>query len=231
MRRVTEARKQKECRGTGEGVNYIPYIFTRELNSQGTCYNPVDWKNGRQMQFMSQGELYAYYILRWNDDVVDIREQFPLELARTLQIADYYNIRHPKDRSTRMTTDMLVFYQDGTCEAISVKAAKADLDNVRTVEKLTIEKKYWEAASTQFRMIFKAENINRVLANNIRLATEFYSLALVQDEVSLMKHIIANKYIEVDMTSKILNFSELANRYIGNTANELIEYLTNRSLS
>lgn len=140
MRKVTEDRKLKECRGTGVGSEYIPYVFTREINSKGTCYNPVDWKHGRQMQFLSQGELYAYYITIWNDDVIDIREQFPLELEKTLEIADYYNIKHPKDRKTRMTTDMCVFYQGGTSEAISVKVSRKELNNDRTVEKLIIEK-------------------------------------------------------------------------------------------
>lgn len=231
MRKITEARKAKERRGTGEGAEYIPYVFTREINSKGTCYNPVDWKHGRQMQFLSQGELYAYYIMRWNDKVVDIREQFPLELEKTLEIADYYNIKHPKDRITRMTTDMLVFYQDGTCEAISVKVSKKELDNVRVVEKLTIEKKYWESFGISFKMVFKEENINRILANNIRLVTDFYSLSMVYDKVSLIKHMIANKYIKVDMESKIINFLDLVEQYIGENEIKLLEKLKQQYIS
>ena len=76
-------------------------------------------------------------------------------------------------------------------------------------------------------MIFKDKDINRVFANNIRLVTEFYSLSSVYDQISLIKHMIANKYIEVDMESKIINFSELVGQYIGEKEIKLLKDLRN----
>lgn len=45
-----------------------------------------------------------------------------------------------------------------------------------------------------------------------------------------MKHMIANKYIKVDMESKILNFAGLADQYIGNNEMKLLEELKKRTL-
>ena len=54
------------------------------------------------MHLLSMGEMYVYYILRFNDEVVDIREQFPLELEETLAIASELGYKHPKNNNTRI---------------------------------------------------------------------------------------------------------------------------------
>lgn len=62
-------KKQKKLRGmvTGKGVNYVTYITTSEFNSEGTTSVIKDWKNGRDIHCLSQGETLWYYILRWDD--------------------------------------------------------------------------------------------------------------------------------------------------------------------
>jgi hypothetical protein len=83
MRRITEKRKMLENRGKGHGKDYKPYIRASEINSLGTTSNVVDWKIGRAMELLSQGELYWFYILRWDDNVSEIREQLKsLQLKR-----------------------------------------------------------------------------------------------------------------------------------------------------
>ena len=88
MPRITEEGKLKQNRGTGTGADYIPWIRAREFNSKGTASTFADYKHGREIQVLSQGELYYYYLLRWQDDVVDIREQYPLDFEETIKIAD-----------------------------------------------------------------------------------------------------------------------------------------------
>ena len=83
MRTITDKRKVKENRGTGTGADYKPWIQAREMSSIGTKSVIQDWKHGRSIQCLSQGEARAYYLLRWRDDVLDIREQFPLNLHMT----------------------------------------------------------------------------------------------------------------------------------------------------
>ena len=141
--RVSERTKQNQRRGKGEDISYKPYIKTREVPSTGTGRILKDKITGRQMHLLSQAEIYAYYLLRWDNSVVDIREQYPLELKDTLKIADHLGYKHPYNRKTSMTTDFLVTYQeeDGikNYKAYSVKTSKKILKDNRTVEIQRIE--------------------------------------------------------------------------------------------
>ena len=67
MRRKSQKGKFKEHRGTGTGADYKPWIQTGEFGSRGTAANPIDWKTGRQIHLLSQGEVIAWYLLRWDD--------------------------------------------------------------------------------------------------------------------------------------------------------------------
>lgn len=212
MREVSTKTKIKEHRGEGEGASYIPWILTREVKGNtGTSTILKDWKHGRQVHLLSQGELWAYYILRWRDDVIDIREQFPLDIEKTIVIADMLGFNHPKDNEHYMTTDLLVTYLHGNKKsftAYSVKPNNSMLDNRRCVEKLTIERIYWESKGIPFRLIFK-DKLNPHLVNNIRDVCTYYDINDCQTEEQLIKHNIAHKLIKVDMTVPI-DYSKIA---------------------
>lgn len=212
MRRISEHRKKQEHRGEGSGANYKPYIEAREFNSLGTCSNPIDWKTGRTVELLSQTEKAVWYLLRWDDQVADIQEQYPLELSKTVALSQELGIRHPKDTSTRMTTDFLVTMENKSRLAVSVKASRADLESNRTIEKLYLEKQYWKSQGVTFSLVFKSD-VNMTAVNNIRLITEFYTPESVFDEVSALKHLIAQKLIHVDLTKEPLNFQKLLNNY------------------
>lgn len=205
---VSEETKKKENRGEGHGADYKPYIKVNEFNSLGTTCNPIDWKTGRTMHLLSMGEMYVYYILRFNDEVVDIREQFPLELEETLTIAKELGYRHPKNKSTRMTSDLLVDYKNGKQEVFSIKADMHDLENRRTAEKLKIEQLYWERKDIKYNIIL-SNSIDIDTVTNIRLAVEFYKKEDVFDEISFIKHLIATKQLPVDVTNGLINYSKL----------------------
>ena len=72
--------------GEGTGKDYRPYITTSEFNSQGTTSVIRDWKTDRGVHCLSQGEMLWYYILRWDDENIDIREQYPLDYGETVRI-------------------------------------------------------------------------------------------------------------------------------------------------
>lgn len=208
LSRVSEATKKEQHRGEGHGANYKPYIKVNEFNSLGTTCNPIDWKTGRTMELMSQGEMYLYYLLRWNDNVVDIREQFPLELESTLAIADELGIKHPKNRSTRMTSDLLVDYADGHQEVYSVKRNKKEVENSRTEEKLKIEQLYWNLKGIPFYLTY-TDDLNLSYVTNIRLAVEFYNKNDVFDEISQIKHLIATKQLQIDLSKELIDYGKL----------------------
>ena len=194
--RVSEKTKQNQRRGKGEGASYKPYIKTREVPSTGTGRILKDKITGRQMHLLPQAEVYTYYLLRWDDSVVDIREQYPLELEDTLKIADHLGYKHPHDRKTSMTTDFLVTYRekDGTktYKAYSVKASKEILQNDRTVEIQRIEMAYWNLKGIPFEIVFK-EDMNRIKVGNIEAVMDYWDAKKIKTDIDMIKYLIAHK--------------------------------------
>ena len=211
---ISRTTKIKEERGKGTLANYRPWIKAREINSIGTAHNIIDWKHGRTIELLSDGEAWLYYILRWDDDVIDIREQYPLDLEETNSIADQAHLMRVNNGEDNMTTDLLVTMRDGSYKAYSLKASKSELDIPRNIEKLWIEKCYWNEMGVPWKQLFK-EDLDRNYADNIRLCVQYYDKAKVQagDEISMLKHLIATKQINVEMKGKILDFQRLAEQY------------------
>lgn len=211
---ISEERKIKEGRGKGTGANYVPYVQSRDFNSLGYCSNPIDWKTGRSMEMLSIGEEATWRILRWQDDVKDIREQYPLDKAETIKIADKYGIKHPRDRYglITMTTDLLVTKSSGEYEAYSVKDSRNILENRRAVEKLFIEKVYWVSKGIPYKLVFKTD-IDAQLYRNICLVVPYYKSESVHDDASVLKHLIATKQIIVDMSAPIPSMRIMVPKY------------------
>ena len=175
-----------------------------EARSIGTSTIAIDYKHGRQIHLLSRGEKYYYYLYRWRDDVVDIREQFPLDIEITQKIADKHRIMHPKSKDglVHMTTDLLVTYVDGSQEALSIKSSREELNNPRVAEKLFIEKKYWLLKGVPYSICY-TEDVNIEEVRNIIDVVRCYSNDKIHDDISLLRHLISNKLIEVDMTRRI----------------------------
>lgn len=72
-RRVLEGRCQ------GYGPDYVPLIMAREAKSNGTAAMIPDPFEGRMIHTLSRTETMVYYTIRWDPDVVSIREQFLLD--------------------------------------------------------------------------------------------------------------------------------------------------------
>lgn len=143
-------RWQKEGRGAGSGDDYQPWLKVGNVRSRGRKHRMPGIKADRVMHLMSDLERNAVLLLERRDDVVDLREQFPLDRERTRRIATQMGVRHPRDPMTAcdivMTTDLLVTFRlpDGTLvdRAKSIKPL-SELSNERVLEKLEIERRYW----------------------------------------------------------------------------------------
>lgn len=205
-RRPSSKTKAARRMGEGEGASYIPYVKVPEFNSLGTVSVIRDWKTGRPVHCLSQAKAMWYYILRWDDNNIDIREQYPLKRERTSKIAESLHVRHPGNEEYLMTTDFLVTHTDGSLHAYSVKADKKLSE--RDLQKLCIEKLYWMQEGVPFQMLFKTD-CNTVFADNIRLVTLFYDKSTVYDRYSLIKHLIATKQLDVNITNRKLDCSML----------------------
>jgi hypothetical protein len=173
--RKTDKARLREKRGQGYGEKYKPWVLPHEVPSDGRCHKILGWKHNRVHYLLSDGELWAYLILQMQDNVLDIREQFPLlPIERTLTIADELNIIHPPryksdlNEKTVITSDfnLLVKKEDGVKEIIRTLKTKDDYEEIRTQEKLFIEKEYWSQKGIDWGVILHNEE-DKVIGRNI----------------------------------------------------------------
>lgn len=215
MRQISDETRRKQHRGEGHGRTYKPWILPREIHGLSTTVNYHDAKAGRTVSLLSQGELNIYLCLQWQDNVADIREQYPLPLTDTEAIAEYYGLRHPAHagKNVVMTTDFLVDLNDGRQFAVSVKPDKSEIDDRRTDEKLFIEKKYYESQKIPYYVVFKTD-IPADTAKNLRLVMKYYSLDDVHSRRDMVLHLIAHKRILTDMNVCRLPLKELESAFV-----------------
>lgn len=215
MSRITEKTKLREKRGTGEGSAYKPWILAREVGSIGTESVFPDWKHGRQIQCLSQGEAKAYRILRWRDDVIDIREQFPLDLKLTRAIARRLGLPHPHDLNTHMTTDFLVTCDTPNGKMLKAYSIKPNVNHMTdyALKNFAIEQAYWGVRGVHLEIIF-SDDLNSTLAENIKRCVRYYSAKDIQCPEDAVKHMIARKMLVVDMETAIINYAEIAKTFI-----------------
>jgi hypothetical protein len=172
----------REGRGQGQGSDYKPWLHIQDVPSLGLVTRIKGWKTERVHHYLSLVELRYFYVLEWSLDVVDIREQYPLlPLEDTLEIAKECGVIHPRDPKTKqpivMTTDFLNTVRQGAVERDSARAIKcADaLSSKRTMEKLEIERRYWEAKKVDWKIVTDGD-IPKALAKNVEWVHQYRRL-------------------------------------------------------
>ncbi|MGF1535391.1 MAG: TnsA endonuclease C-terminal domain-containing protein [Elainellaceae cyanobacterium] len=172
--RTTQVKRLKEGRGQGRGSDYLPWLHIQDVPSQGLASRVKGWRHGRVHHFLSDLEIRYFYTLEWATNVSDIREQFPLlPLEETIEIAEACNFRHPTDPQTQepivMTTDFnITLRQDvGFTDQVRTIKSATDLMSTRTLEKLEIERQYWERRDVSWGIVTDKE-IPTVLAENVK---------------------------------------------------------------
>lgn len=159
----------KEGRGQGTGADYIPWIKIHDFPSNGVCSRIRGRTTGRIHHLLSRNESAYFYHLDCSEKVSDIREQFPLRLQDTLDIARSLGIRHPWDHSSDfpivMTTDFLVTTSDGLL-ARTVKETAA-LSDARVLEKFAIEHAYWNRYAVDWKIVSEKQ-INFERSRNLQ---------------------------------------------------------------
>lgn len=162
----------KEERGKGSGRDYHPWLTVRDLPSQGRSHRVMGHLTQRTHHLLSDMELAAFLLLEWNPAVTDIREQFPLRVEDTLVLAEEANIRHPEIGGCTqvMSTDFVVDVSAPSGPprmAIQVKAS-SDLKDPRTVEKLELERRYWQRKEVSWYIVTEKQ-IPKTVVNNLEL--------------------------------------------------------------
>ncbi len=145
-----------------------------------------------------------FFILVWNQNIIDIREQYPLDTGKTEAIAARLGCMHPKNKDGSnyvMTTDFLITYRpDDTdeeqCYARSVKTA-SELSNKRTLQKQQIEMLYWQEMNIPWKCVTE-KSFSHQKAKNIRKILSFYDYSNIQDKTF-------QENVEICLLREILN--------------------------
>ena len=162
-----------EGRGAGQGPNYSPWFTVQDVASTGCVSRVLGWKTRRQHHLLSNIETSYFYILEWARGVVDVREQFPLPVGATLEIAASLRIAHPRIPKSSdpwtMTTDFLVTVMENGREKLLARAIKpsSELTNSRVIEKLEIERAFWATQNVDWGVVTERE-IDSVLVENVK---------------------------------------------------------------
>lgn len=136
----------KEGRGSGRGAAYIPWLFVRDISSQGRSHRVFGHKSRRTHHLFSDLELAVFLSLDWAPRTIEIREQFPLQQEVTRELAIEAGLKHPAIAGNLqvMSSDFLVNSSDPELPKFVLQAKYTDaLNDPRTVEKLELERRYW----------------------------------------------------------------------------------------
>jgi TnsA endonuclease N terminal/TnsA endonuclease C terminal len=177
--RMSRARKIKEGRGQGTGPHYKPWYDVREFDSKEYSTRDTGWKTGRIQHFRSDLEFHYFLNCEWSRLISDIREQYPLLLHETQRLAHTYRIDHPAEGSepVDITTDFLLTVSTSAGEVLHARAVKkaVDLGDARTLDKLEIERRYWEDQGVDWGIVTEQE-ILKPLASNVAKYHEHYDI-------------------------------------------------------
>lgn len=198
----------KEGRGQGHGKSYKPWITTQEVPSKGRRSRISGWKSERLHHVLSDREADYLYVLDWVDDVIDVREQFPLIDLDTAQvIASDMGVKYPTDDKSNfpyvLTTDFLVTINiNGQTKEIArtIKYAN-DLDRQGVIEKFEIERRYWVAKGVDWGIVTEKE-LPKTLVNNLQHYHPDYYLEPTTDIELSQMYSIADLLMEKLHSSK-----------------------------
>jgi TnsA endonuclease N terminal/TnsA endonuclease C terminal len=178
----------KEGRGQGEGAGYKPWLTIQDVPSRGRSHRLLGISTGRIHHLLSDLELDLFLLLDWQPSTVDLREQFPLDVQETQDIAELMKVRHPRMPGTPqpmvMTTDLVQDLRTSEGEvtrAFAVKSAD-DLAKPRTLQKLEIEWRFWRGRRIHWSIVTRAELPKRLIGN-IAWVHPFFSPAGIEDRV------------------------------------------------
>lgn len=156
-----------------DNSNYVPFLSVRSVPTKGKANRIMGWKTCREHHFLSKLEYAAFYHFDWSDDILDIKEQYPLLPIEALQhIATEAGIDYPRFNGEPiiMTTDFLITTKiNGKIihYARTVKPS-ADLSDERIIEKFEIERRFFNSKGIDWGIITEKE-LSDVFLSNMEL--------------------------------------------------------------
>lgn len=204
----------KEKRGQGIGKDYKPWLLVQDISSKSRSsriFGSVTTQ--RVHHLLSDLQLYYFYLLEFDDQVIDIREQYPLldfhgqnlsvdeDLAKKLfdlktQVPHIFTVSF---LVTRKGNKGEPFYQ-----ARIIKQSQ-ELEKKATIQRIELQRRYFEKMGIDFGIVTEKE-INKQLARNIGWALNAYD---IQDYLDLISNLA---FLKTDMLEYFSNPSETFQR-------------------
>ncbi|MGP9669775.1 TnsA endonuclease N-terminal domain-containing protein [Pseudoalteromonas sp. AOP31-A2-14] len=159
--------KRLKTRGKGSGSEYEPFIKVHEISSRGESFRIFGRNSSRPHHLLSRLELSAFLVFDRYHLTIDIKEQYPVPIVDSLNICQRLGIKHPQiaGKLKVVTTDLVIEMKNKLGIAIAVKYAN-DLDEQRTVDKLQIEKCFWEQQGYEWKL-FTEQEITPAIKENL----------------------------------------------------------------
>jgi len=144
---------------------YKPFFYIRDVPSDGRSTALEGLKIPRTHHYFSDVEYHYHLLAEYSDLVIEIREQFALlPCEETRHIAVKLGIDHPIYSATGaqrvLTSDLVLSVRRGDEIVLVVLCCKvaSDVDPsnpeaTRTLEKVLLEKVYWEARNAEWRLV------------------------------------------------------------------------------
>jgi hypothetical protein len=197
----------KEGRGQGIGKEYKPWLTVQDYPSLGRVSRVFGWKTGRIHHLFSDLQTRYFYMLEWEDTVIDIREHFPLlDVQDTIkEKADLrFDLFTDKDSGVPyvINTNFLITLKNSNGSnlyfARTVKMV-SELEKKKTLERLEIERRYWAAKGVDWGIVTQKE-ISNTFAKNIEwVHPSLYSYqerGFSQEEMIYMSSVLIERLID-----------------------------------
>lgn len=182
-------RKIKEFNEAKKRGIHIPYVKSTFMSAgtRSIFFCPVQ---KRVLTFMSQGEKHLYVTKLFEPNVVEIKEQYPLDYVRTQEIADAHGVIHPRKHLTGeltvVTTDLLITYSGENASeyrvAYSYKHHIGARNKTRTKQKLDIEEAYWKLFGVRHEQVLR-DDISKIKAYNLLNYIDKYDESIEMEEL------------------------------------------------
>jgi hypothetical protein len=247
LRRITMRRKYgfdekkiarfiREGRGRGTGKEYKPWLLVSDVPSTGREHRVFWCRTEREHHFLSDNEFRAFLSLAWLENVIDIREQFPLDRSETMQIASRLGIRHPVVGGTILflTTDLLVTVMKGDQLMLFAYAIKEDKDRSkeRVKELLEIESCYWWARGISWDVLTNLD-VKTTATKNLEWIfglNGMYPVTSLDEEIHRRLWSLQTKYPLVPMNTACEHVDKQLSRPIGTALEALRRLLGARKI-
>lgn len=197
----------KEGRGQGTGRDYVPWVKTSDYSSKGRATRIQGIKTQRIHHLHSDNQLRAFFIFEYSDAIIDIRESYPL-LDVMEVIDDKEGLRLDKFTDADgyplviCTTFLLTMRGEGGEERLVARSVKntSELAKKITLEKLEIERRYWEARGVDWKIITEKQ-LPRQFCENIEWCRETLLEEMQEGELAqaMLAYIQSEPFTQIKM--------------------------------